>query len=132
MNISEVKIKRITKLNRISSVRNVSVNKNHTIVSENGIITHNCNSTQPALRAMIEEFANNCRFIFTCNYKEKIIPAIHSRCSVVDFKIPKTERVDIAKKFHAAVIKILKGEGVSFDEKVLTAFIAKYFPYCSV
>ena len=53
----------------------------------------NPNSTQPALRAFIEEFSNNCRFIFTCNYKNRIIPPLHSRCSVIEFKINKDDKV---------------------------------------
>ncbi len=57
----------------------------------------NKDSVQPAMRGLIEEFSNNCRFIFTCNYKNRIIPALHSRCSVVDFQIPKEEKPELAQ-----------------------------------
>jgi DNA polymerase III delta prime subunit len=88
----------------------------------------NPNSTQPALRGFIEEFSKNCRFIFTCNYKNRIIPPLHSRCAVIEFKYSKQEKPKIAAKFLKRVQFILQNEGISFDEKVVAALLLKYFP----
>lgn len=88
----------------------------------------NPNSTQPALRGFIEEFSKNCRFIFTCNYKNRIIPPLHSRCAVIEFKYSKQEKPKIAAKFLKRVQFILQNEGITFDEKVIAALLLKYFP----
>lgn len=88
----------------------------------------NPNSTQPALRAFIEEFADNCRFIFTCNFKNRIIEPLHSRCSVVEFKIPRDETGEMAAEFFARCREILENEGVDFDKKVLAEVVRKHFP----
>lgn len=88
----------------------------------------NPNSTQPALRAFIEEFANNCRFILTCNFKNRIIEPLHSRCAVIDFKITGQEKTDVMGKFFKRVVKILKTEGVEFDPKVIAELVQKHFP----
>ena len=88
----------------------------------------NPNSTQPALRGFIEEFANNCRFILTCNYKNRIIPPLHSRCAVVEFKLPRTEKQKMASLFFNRVVTILTDENVEFDKKVVAKVIEKYFP----
>lgn len=88
----------------------------------------NPNSTQPALRGFIEEFSKNCRFIFTCNYKNRIIPPLHSRCAVIEFKYSKQEKPKLAAKFLKRVQFILQNEGISFDEKVIAALLLKYFP----
>lgn len=88
----------------------------------------NPNSTQPALRAFIEEFSNNCRFIFTCNYKNRIIPPLHSRCSVIEFKINKDDKVKLMQSFYIRTKKILQKEGVDYDTKVVMNMVAKYFP----
>lgn len=88
----------------------------------------NPNSTQPALRGFIEEFSKNCRFIFTCNYKNRIIPPLHSRCAVIEFKYASNEKPKIAAKFLKRVQFILQNEGISFDEKVVAALLLKYFP----
>lgn len=88
----------------------------------------NPNSTQPALRGFIEEFSRNCRFIFTCNYKNRIIPALHSRTTVIDFTLPLAERPAIAMKFHRRLIEILTGEGVQHNPKVVAELLNKYFP----
>lgn len=86
------------------------------------------NSTQPALRAFIEEFANNCRFILTCNFKNRIIEPIHSRCSVIEFKIDNKEKQEIAATFFKRATTILKQEGVEFDQKVVVELVMKHFP----
>jgi DNA polymerase III delta prime subunit len=88
----------------------------------------NPNSTQPALRNFMEEFAKNCGFILTCNYKNRIIPELHSRCSVVEFKIPNAEKPKMASKFFRRVVDILSQEGVANDPKAVAAVVEKYFP----
>lgn len=88
----------------------------------------NPNSTQPALRSFIEEFANNCRFIFTCNFKNRIIDPLHSRCAVIDFKITGVEKKDIAGQFFKRVIGILRSEAIEFDPKVVAELVQKHFP----
>ncbi len=88
----------------------------------------NADSVLPALRAFIEEFSNNCRFIFTCNFKNRIIEPLHSRCAVVEFKIEAKEKQEIAGKFFKRVSAILTEEKVSFDSKVVAELIMKHFP----
>ena len=88
----------------------------------------NPNSTQPALRAFIEEFSANCRFIFTCNFKNRIIPPLHSRCAVIEFKIGKEERPKIAARFFKRVNEILANEKVEADPKVVAKVLEKHFP----
>ena len=88
----------------------------------------NANSTQPALRGFIEEFANNCRFILTCNFKNRIIEPLHSRCSVVEFKIDSADKQAIAASFFKRASQILKQEQVDFDPKVVAELITKHFP----
>lgn len=83
---------------------------------------------QMLLRANIETFHKNCRFIFTCNYKNKIIEPLHSRCAVIDFAIKGKEKVDIAKKFFDRLEYILTQENIDYDPKVLREMIMKYFP----
>jgi DNA polymerase III delta prime subunit len=87
----------------------------------------NPNSTQPALRGAIEEYASNCSFIFTCNYKNRIIDPIHSRCSVVDFKI-NGSRAKLATQFFKRVEWILEQENVKYDKEVVASIITKHFP----
>ena len=88
----------------------------------------NKDSVQPALRGVIEEFSKNCRFIFTCNFKNRIIPALHSRCSVVDFAIDKKDKPAIAGEMLRMVKKILDKEGVKHEEVVLADLVLKHFP----
>jgi len=88
----------------------------------------NPNSTQPALRGFIEEFASNCRFIFTCNYKNRIILALHSRCAVIDFKIPSEEKPKLASDMFKRLQQVLTEERIKFDPKVLAKVVSKYFP----
>ena len=88
----------------------------------------NPNSTQPALRNFMEEFSNNCVFILTCNFKNRIIDPLHSRCSVVDFNIPKDEKMKLASQFLNRVNGILVHEDVDFDKKVVVELITKHFP----
>ena len=88
----------------------------------------NKDSVQPALRGVIEEFSKNCRFIFTCNFKNRIIPALHSRCSVVDFAIGKNDKPTIAMEMLTNIKKMLDAEAVKYEEKVLADLVLKYFP----
>ena len=87
----------------------------------------NPNSTQPALRGAIEEFSSNCSFIFTCNFKNRIIDPIHSRCTVVDFKL-NGQKAKMAASFFKRVEWILEQEGVEYDKEVVAAVITKHFP----
>ena len=88
----------------------------------------NPQSTQPALRSFIEEFSNNCRFILTCNFKNRIIEPLHSRCSVYDFSIPKAERPKIAASFFKRLTTILDTEGVDREDKAIVSMIERHFP----
>jgi DNA polymerase III delta prime subunit len=88
----------------------------------------NPNSTQPALRNAIEEFAKNCSFIFTCNFKNRIIEPLHSRCAVVEFKIQNGQKAKMASGFMKRIEWILDEEGVTFDKQVVAAVITKHFP----
>lgn len=88
----------------------------------------NANSTQPALRGFIEEFSNNCRFIFTCNFKNRIIEPLHSRCAVVEFKVENKDKPAIMGAFYKRVVGILKAESITFEPKVVVELITKYFP----
>lgn len=88
----------------------------------------NAQSVQPALRSFIEEFSNNCRFIFTCNFKNRIIEPLHSRCAVIEFKIESADKQLIAAQFFKRATSILKQEEVEFDPKVVAELITKHFP----
>ena len=83
---------------------------------------------QLLLRASIEEFSKNCRFIFTCNYKNKIIEPLHSRCTVIEFTIGKRDRPSIASAFFKRLNYILDVEKIEADKKVLIELVSKYFP----
>jgi len=95
------------------------------IIDEADNTTHD---VQLLLRANIEAFYNNCRFIFTCNYKNKIIEPLHSRCAVVDFSIKGKEKAQLAASFYKRIQDILQAEGVEYDSKVLIELINKHFP----
>lgn len=86
------------------------------------------NDVQLLLRANIEAFYNNCRFIFTCNYKNKIIEPLHSRCAVIDFSITSKDRPALAASFFRRLKKILDQNLVKYDDKVLVELIQKHFP----
>lgn len=88
----------------------------------------NPQSTQPALRAFIEEFSNNCRFILTCNFKNRIIEPLHSRCGVYEFNTSKKDLADLAGQFFKRLSYILDQEGVSYDNKGLADLIMKHAP----
>ena len=96
------------------------------------IIIDEADNTTPdvqlLLRASIEEFSRNCRFIFTCNYKNKIIEPLHSRCAVVEFGIKGKQKQEIAAAFFGRLVSILDGERIEADKKVLAELINKHFP----
>ena len=86
------------------------------------------NDVQLLLRANIEAFYNNCRFIFTCNYKNKIIEPLHSRCAVIDFTIKGKQRVQLAGSFFQRLQSILDTEKIEYDQKVVAELVSKHFP----
>jgi len=88
----------------------------------------NRESVQPALRAFIENFSDNCRFIFTCNYKQKIIAPLHSRTTVIEFKSNKADKAALASAFMKRMQGILKAENVEYKDKVLVELLMKYYP----
>ena len=88
----------------------------------------NPQSTQPALRGFIEEFSNNCRFILTCNFKNRIIEPLHSRCGVYEFNTTKKEMAELAAQFMKRVEYILDQEGVDYGKKDIVNLIMKHAP----
>ena len=88
----------------------------------------NAQSTQPALRGFIEEFSNNCRFILTCNFKNRLIEPLHSRCSVIEFNTNKKELAGLAHTFMGRLKRILDAEGVTYNEKVIAELIIRHAP----
>ena len=88
----------------------------------------NAQSTQPAMRGFIEEFAANCRFILTCNFKNRIIEPLHSRCTPIDFRIPQKEKPTLAVQFLKRAEMVLTDEGIEYDQKVVAQLVSKYFP----
>jgi DNA polymerase III delta prime subunit len=86
------------------------------------------NDVQLLLRANIEAFYSNCRFIFTCNYKNKIIEPLHSRCAVIDFTIKGKQKQQLAGSFFKRVLQILDAERIEYDEKVVVELVTKHFP----
>ena len=85
-------------------------------------------SFQPALRAFMEELSNNCRFILTCNFKNRIIEPIHSRCAVIEFKIENVDKPKIAAQFFKRITQILKSDGVEYEPAVVAELVNKHFP----
>ena len=115
-----------TKIKSFASTVSFTGNTKVVILDEADYL--NPNSTQPALRGFIEEFANNCRFIFTCNFKNRIIQPLHSRCAVIEFKIPNKEKPAIAGAFFKRVTDILSFENIQADSKVVAKVVEKHFP----
>jgi len=112
--------------NFASTVSLTSESKHKVIIIDEADNT--TSDVQLLLRASIEEFSKNCRFIFTCNYKNKIIDPLHSRCSVVDFSIHKRDKPTIAAQFFSRLTQILDGEKIDADKKVVAELINKHFP----
>ena len=85
-------------------------------------------NAQAAFRNSIEEFAGNCSFIFTCNYKNKLIDPLHSRCAVIDFTLKNGEKAQMASAFFKRIQMILQSENIAYDDKVIAELIKKHFP----
>lgn len=115
-----------TKIRNYASTVSLGGNKKVIILDEADYL--NANSTQPALRGAIEEFAANCRFVMTCNHKARIIEPLHSRCTVIDFKIPVKEKPQLAREFLDRAKHIMDSESIEYDEKVIAELIVRYFP----
>ena len=112
--------------NFASTVSLTSESKHKVIIIDEADNT--TSDVQLLLRASIEEFSKNCRFIFTCNYKNKIIDPLHSRCSVVDFSVNKKDKPAIAAQFFSRINHILNTENIKSDKKVVAELISKHFP----
>ena len=115
-----------TKIKNFASTTSLEGGRKYLILDEADYL--NPQSTQPALRGFMEEFHKNCGFILTCNYKNRLIEPLHSRCSVIDFVIPKAQKPDLARNFFNRIRKILQEESVKYDDKVVAELLNKYFP----
>ena len=115
-----------TKIKNFASTVSLHGGRKYLILDEADYL--NAQSTQPALRGFIEEFHKNCGFILTCNYKNRLIPPLHSRCSVVDFTIQKSEKKELAEQFFKRVMNVLVVEDVKFEPKAVAEVINKFFP----
>ena len=112
--------------NFASTVSLTSQSKHKVIIIDEADNT--TSDVQLLLRASIEEFSRNCRFIFTCNYKNKIIEPLHSRCAVIEFSIKGREKQEVATCFFKRINSILEEEGIESDKKVVAELINKHFP----
>ena len=115
-----------TKIKNYASSMSLSGGRKVIIIDEADYL--NPNSTQPALRNAIEEFASNCSFIFTCNYKNRIIEPLHSRCAVIDFGLKNGEKAKMASAFFKRIQTILQSESVDYDDSVIAELVKKHFP----
>ena len=115
-----------TKIKNFASTSSLEGGRKYLILDESDYL--NPQSTQPALRGFMEEFHKNCGFILTCNYKNRLIEPLHSRCSGVDFRIPKGEINKLCTQFFKRVKSILDEEAIKYDDKVILELITKYFP----
>jgi len=115
-----------TKIKNFASTVSLEGGRKYIILDESDYL--NPQSTQPALRGFMEEFHKNCGFILTCNFKNRLIDPLHSRCSVIDFVIPNSQKPTLAKSFFSRVQTILKDESIEFDPRVVAELINKHFP----
>ena len=114
------------KIKQFASSVSLAGGRKYVILDEADYI--NPESTQPALRSFMEEFSRNCGFILTCNFVNKIITPLHSRCSVVNFTIPKEDKPKMAQAFMERIVNILEEQGIEYDQKCLVQIIMKHFP----
>ncbi len=114
-----------TEIKNFASTVSFTNSRKYVILDEADHLTA---ATQPALRNFMEEYSNNCGFILTCNFINRVIEPLRSRCSIIEFKIDKEESAIIASKFFKRVIKILENEGVEYNKETVVALITKYFP----
>ena len=117
-----------TQIKNFASTVSLEESNKHKIVIIDEADYMNPDSVQPALRNFIETFYKNCRFIFTCNFKNKIIPALHSRCTVIDFRITNGQKVQTATALLERLMTILKEEHISADKKVVAELIQRHYP----
>ena len=117
-----------TQIKNFASTISLVASSNHKVVIIDEADYMNPDSVQPALRNFIETFYKNCRFIFTCNFKNKIIPALHSRCTVIDFRISNGQKVSTAVALLDRLMDLLKAEGISADKKVVAELIQRHYP----
>ena len=115
-----------TKIKNFASTVSMDGKRKYVILDEADYL--NPQSTQPALRGFIEEFSRNCGFILTCNFRNRIIEPLHSRCSTVEFRIPNEQKPKLAMNFMKRVQDILEKENVTHNEKVVADVIGKFFP----
>ena len=115
-----------TKIRNFAS--SVSISGGNKVVILDEFDYANAQSMQPALRGFIEEFAKNCRFILTCNFKNRIIEPLHSRCTNIEFRIPNSEKPKLATEFLKRIEYILDEESVDYEEKVLVQLVMRHFP----
>jgi DNA polymerase III delta prime subunit len=115
-----------TKIRNFASTVSMTGQKKIVILDE--FDYSNAQSTQPALRGFIEEFSDNCRFILTCNFKNRIISPLHSRCTMIEFRIPNKEKPKLAMNLLERVGEILNKESIPYEEPVLAELINKHFP----
>ena len=115
-----------TKIRNFASTVSLEGGRKYLILDEADYL--NPQSTQPALRGFMEEFHNNCGFILTCNYKNRLIEPLHSRCSVIEFTIPKSEKQNLASGFFKRVISILDKEEIKYEKRVIAEVINTHFP----
>ena len=114
------------KIKNFASTVSLSGGKKVVILDEADYL--NPQSTQPALRGFVEEFHKNCRFILTCNFKNRIIEPLHSRFSNIEFKVNPKDKPKLASKLFERAVYILKEQNVSYEDKVLVELITKHFP----
>ena len=117
-----------TKIKNFASTVSLGEMSKHKVVIIDEADYMNAESVQPALRNFIESFHTNCRFIFTCNYKNKIIKPLHSRCTVIDFAIKNGQKVKTAQALMKRLGIILDDEQIEYDKKVLAELIQKHYP----
>ena len=113
------------KITNYASSMSLSGGRKVIIIDEADYLSPNA---QAAFRNAIEEFASNCSFIFTCNYKNKLIDPLHSRCAVVEFNLKSTEKTQMAGQFFKRIQSILQSEEIDYDDKVIVELIKKHFP----
>ena len=115
-----------TKIKNFASSMSLAGGRKYVILDESDYL--NAETVQPALRNFMEEYSANCGFILTCNFVNKIIAPLHSRCSVVEFKLRNAEKPKLAGQFFKRVEWILEREGIDYEQKVVAELITKHFP----
>ena len=115
-----------TKIKNFASSMSLAGGRKYVILDEADYL--NAETVQPALRNFMEEYSSNCGFILTCNFEKKIIDPLHSRCSVINFRLSKDDKPAMAAQMYKRVCTILSDENVTFDKKVVAEVIKKHFP----